>query len=196
VLIPRPETEHLVERALELAAQFERPRILDVGTGSGAIAVALAANNTSARLTAIDLSEDALAMARRNAERNGVAESIQLQKGDLLAGIGAESAEIVASNPPYIPEGDHAALAVEVREHEPHLALFAGVDGLAIYRRLIPEAHRVLTAGGWLLLEIGYGQAEAIRALLEAAAFAEIEFVRDLQGIERVAVARKQGQRD
>jgi release factor glutamine methyltransferase len=191
VLIPRPETEGLVERTLELVAQFAQPRIVDVGTGSGAIAVALAAHCKDASVTAIDISAAALEVARGNAERNQVAARIRFVQGDLLAGIARQSAEFVVSNPPYVPEADRATLAVEVREHEPQQALFAGSDGLSIYRRLIPEAQAVLVAGGWLLLEIGYGQAEALRTLLSEAGFTSIEFVRDLQGIERVAVARK-----
>ena len=191
VLIPRPETEFLVERALELAADFEQPHIVDVGTGSGAIAVALAANDKSASLTAIDISEAALNVAHINAELNKVAARIHFRKGDLLAGIAPASCALVVSNPPYIPEADRPTLAVEVREHEPQQALFAGDDGLSIYRRLIPEARTVLIESGWLLLEIGYGQAEAIHALLAGAGFTAMEFVRDLQGIERVAVAQK-----
>lgn len=193
VLIPRPETEFLVERALQLAAQFATPRVIDVGTGSGAIAVSVAAHCTSARLTAIDISPDALKVAAENAARNTVRERIRFAEGYLLAGIAAESADLVLSNPPYVPEADRESLAVEVRDHEPHLALFAEEDGLALYRRLIPEAHNVLVPGGWLLLEIGYGQAEAIRALLAEAGFTAVEFLRDLQGIERTAVAGKAG---
>lgn len=195
VLIPRPETEFLVERALELAAPFEAPRVVDVGTGSGAIAVAFAAHCASATVMARDISEAALQVAAANAARNKVDARIGFSKGDLLADFAPQSADLVLSNPPYVPVTDCATLAVEVREHEPHLALFAGEDGLSIYRRLIPQAQAVLVAGGWLLLEIGYGQAEAIRTLLAAAGLAAIEFVRDLQGIERVAVARKEGTR-
>jgi release factor glutamine methyltransferase len=191
VLIPRPETEGLVERALQLAASFERPRLVDVGTGSGAIAVAMAAHLKDASLTAIDIAEAALTVARANAERNGVGARIRFVQGDLLAGIAETSCEFVLSNPPYVPETDRASLAVEVRDHEPQQALFAGDDGLSIYRRLVPQAHAVLVAGGWLLMEIGYGQAKAIRALLNDAGFTTIEFAPDLQGIERVAVARK-----
>lgn len=191
VLIPRPETEGLVERVLELAAGFERPRIVDVGTGSGAIAVTLAAKLAEATITAIDLSEDALEVARGNAERNGVEGEIRFVQGDLLTPLGPESMEIVVSNPPYVPTTDRAALDKEVREFEPTLALFAGEDGLEIYRRLIPAAQKALVVGGWLALEIGYEQADAIRALLSASGFEKIMFARDLQGIERVATAQR-----
>ena len=195
VLIPRPETEGLVDRVLELAAGFERPRIVDVGTGSGAIAVTLAARLAEATITAIDLSEDALEVARGNAVRNGAEGKIRFVQGDLLTPLGPESpvsasVDIVVSNPPYVPTTDRAALDKEVREFEPTLALFAGEDGLEIYRRLIPAAQKALVAGGWLALEIGYEQADAIRALLAASGFEKIVFARDLQGIERVATAQ------
>jgi release factor glutamine methyltransferase len=191
VLIPRPETEHLVERAIELAAAFDHPRIVDVGTGSGAIAVALALKLPAAQLTAIDCSTPALAVARANAERNGVAERIRFLEGDLLAPIARETFDIVVSNPPYVPESDCASLSVEVRGYEPAQALFAGSDGLAIYRRLIPDAFAALVCGGFVVLEIGYGQQEEIRALLASATFEETGFTADLQGIPRVTSARR-----
>lgn len=189
VLIPRPETEHLVEKVVELAPLFPRPRIVDVGTGSGAIAIALAHEWPDAAITAIDVSASALELARRNAERIGFADRIRFLEGDLLAPVQAERFEIVVSNPPYVPTADRDSLSVEVREHEPALALFAGADGLDAYRRLIPGAFAVLEAGGFLVMEIGYGQSEPIAALLAEAGFTQIEFVPDLQGIPRVAVA-------
>ena len=191
MLIPRPETEHLVERAIELAAAFDHPRIVDVGTGSGAIAVALALKLPAAQLTAIACSTPALAVARANAERNGVAERIRFLEGDLLAPIARETFDIVVSNPPYVPESDRASLSVEVRGYEPAQALFAGSDGLAIYRRLIPDAFAALVCGGFVVLEIGYGQQEEIRALLASATFEETGFTADLQGIPRVTSARR-----
>ncbi len=220
VLIPRPETEHLVEKVLELAARFEQPRIVDVGTGSGAIAVALAHHLPHAAITAIDLSAPALAVARENAERNVVSGRISFLVGDLLAPLmdsaqetknsvphpfrvwcekGGRASlstmdcfEIVVSNPPYVPASDRDQLSVEVREYEPALALYAGEDGLDIYRRLIPTAFAALAPGGFVALEIGYGQSPAVHALLAASGFAQIEFVPDLQGISRVACARRQ----
>lgn len=191
VLIPRPETEHLVERVIELASGIAQPRIVDVGTGSGAIAVALAAKMPRAAVTAIDISAAALGLARQNASRNGMGDRIRFLEGDLLAPASKEQFEFVISNPPYIPERDRASLAVEVREFEPALALFAGEDGLATYRRLIPAAYAVLVPGGFLAFEIGYGQGWAIRALLRQTGFEEIEFTPDLQGIPRVAQARR-----
>ena len=189
VLIPRPETEHLVEKVIELAARFEQPRIVDVGTGSGAIAVALAHEWLSAVITAIDLSSSALAIARENAKRNEV--DLRFLDGDLLAPVAGECFEIVVSNPPYVPSGDRATLSVEVREYEPALALFAGDDGLDVYCRLIPAAFGALVPGGYVALEIGYGQSKAITELLAKAGFEQIEFVPDLQGIPRVACARR-----
>ncbi len=191
VLIPRPETEHAVEKALELAAGFEQPRIADIGTGSGAIVVALAHALPQAIITATDQCGRALAVARENAERNGLAGRIRFLEGDLLAKAANEQFDLIVSNAPYVAETDRASLAVEVREFEPAAALFAGADGLAVYRLLIPQASTALDAGGWLILEIGYGQQQAIQALLAEAGFQEIGFTGDLQGIPRVASARR-----
>ena len=191
VLVPRPDTEHLVEKVIELAQHFERPRIVDVGTGSGAIAVVLAHTLPAAEITATDLSDSALAVARENAERNNVAAQIHFLQGDLLAPIVGEPFDIVASNPPYVPNSERALIAVEVREYEPALALFGGPDGLDIYRRLIPAAHSALVPGGFITLEIGFTQAEAIEQLLASSGFRNIEFTPDLQGIPRVASAQR-----
>lgn len=191
VLIPRPETEHLVEKALLLVQDDAALRIADVGTGSGALAVTLAAQFQQAQVAAIDLSSEALAVAQENAALNGVAGRIRFFAGDLLAPVADERFDLIVSNPPYIPEEDRATLAVEVRAHEPELALFAGADGLDIYRRLIPAAFAALEPGGWLLLEIGYGQSEAIAALMAAAGFGEVGFTADLQGIPRVAAGQR-----
>ena len=195
VLIPRPETEHLVEKALEEAVRFHAPRILDVGVGSGAIAVALACKLPQAAITAIDLSSPALAIARQNAQRNGVAGRIRFLHGDLLAPVQEEQFEMVVSNPPYVPVGDRASLAVEVREYEPAQALFAGPspdsDGLDVCRRLIPAAFAALLPGGFLAIEIGSGQSPAIHTLLTDSGFEGIEFIPDLQKIPRVACARR-----
>jgi release factor glutamine methyltransferase len=191
VLIPRPETEHLVEKVIELAPLFRGPRIVDVGTGSGAIAIALAHEWPDAVITATDVSRSALDLARRNAERIGFADRIRLVEGDLLAPVQGERFDFVVSNPPYVPTADRDSLSVEVRDHEPALALFAGDDGLDVYRRLIPDAFSVLEAGGFLALEIGYGQSEAVAAQLAEAGFGRIEFAPDLQGIARVACGQR-----
>jgi len=191
VLIPRPETEHLVENVLKLSGSFATPRIVDVGTGSGAIAVALAHKLPQAQITAVDISTPALALARRNAEQNGVAARIRFLSGDLLAPIAAEQFDIVVSNPPYVPSADRASLAVEVRDYEPALALFAGDDGLQVYRRLIPAAFAALAPGGYVALEIGCGQVPAIRSLMIDSGFEQIEFLPDLQNIPRVVSAQR-----
>ncbi len=191
VLIPRPETEHLVETVIELAGRFETPRIVDVGTGSGAIAVALARHLKGAAITAIDISAMALAVARENAEMNCVFQQINWFEGDLLEPVAERQFEIVVSNPPYVPEIDRATLSVEVRDHEPGIALFSGGDGLDIYQRLIPAAFGVLVAGGFVALEIGYGQSVEVGDLLSDSGFQLIEFFSDLQNIPRVAVAHR-----
>jgi len=176
---------------LELAPRFAEPRIVDVGTGSGAIAVALAHELPGARIAAIDVSEAALDLARENAKRNGGAERIRFLQDDLLAPVASETFDFVVSNPPYVPTSDLDSLSVEVREYEPGLALFAGEDGLEIHRRLIPDAFGVLAPGGFIVLEMGSGQSEAVGSLLAAAGFIEVKFAPDLQGIPRVALAQR-----
>jgi release factor glutamine methyltransferase len=190
VLIPRPETEHLVEKAIELARLRAAPRIVDVCTGSGAIAIALALALPAAEITATDLSDAALTIARENAQHNGVETRIRFLQGDLLAPVASKRFDLVVANPPYVPTIERESMSVEVRDHEPALALFAGVDGLDIYRRLISAAPGVLVPGGFIALEIGYGQARVAEELLDAAGFRQIEFIPDLQGIPRVAWAQ------
>lgn len=184
VLIPRPETEHLVEAAIEITGGSDVATIVDVGTGSGAIAIALAHALKSNRITATDLSPTALSIARDNGERNGV--NVRFLEGDLLEPVARESFSLVVSNPPYIAEIDRPSLSVEVRQYEPEMALFAGPEGLDIYRRLIPQAFSRLCLGGHILLEIGYGQAQAVCALLEQSGFFDVRSHSDLQGVPRV----------
>ena len=190
VLIPRPETEHLVEKAIALAAGFVRPRIVDVGAGSGAIAVALAH-----RLPAAQIYRDgnlrirAGRSAPRTPSETALRSGVRFFEGDLLAPVAGERFDLVVSNPPYVPEGDRDTLSVEVRDYEPAQALFAGSDGLEVYRRLIPAAFGALVPGGFAVLEIGYGQQAAVERMLAGAGFNEIEFTDDLQGIPRVAAA-------
>jgi release factor glutamine methyltransferase len=191
VLIPRPETELLVEKTVELAPVVRRPRLLDVGTGSGAIAIALAHEWPDAVVTAVDISAAALEVARRNAMRTGFADRIRFLQGDLLEPVAGERFDIVVSNPPYVPEKDRESLTVEVREYEPAQALFAGADGLDVLRRLIPAAFAVLAPGGIIAIEVGYGQKADVEKLLASTGFTEIEFTKDLQGIPRVASARR-----
>jgi len=191
VLIPRPETELLVEKALALGRLFKGPRIAEVGTGSGAIPVVLANRLHEAQIAAIDVSQAALAIAKENAYRNHVAARIGFLLGDLLNPVAGEVFDLIVSNPPYVSSCDRESLSVEVRNYEPAMALFAGDDGLAVYRRLIPAAFAALAHGGWIALEIGYGQADAVRDLLQTAQFDHIEFSADLQGIPRVATAQR-----
>jgi release factor glutamine methyltransferase len=189
VLIPRPETEHLVEEVLRLTKYLPSPRIADIGTGSGIIAVALANALPNAQITAIDLSPQALAIARENAALNHVESRITFLEGDLLAPLTGQLFDILASNPPYIPTADHDSLSVEVREYEPHSALFAGDDGMEVYHRLIPAAREHLIPNGWLILEIGYGQQPAMECLLQSTGYGDVHFIPDYQGIPRVACA-------
>jgi release factor glutamine methyltransferase len=186
VLIPRPETEHLVEAALEHIGG-EAVRMVDVGTGSGAIAVSLAHARPQSHVTAVDLSPAALEVARRNAQRHGVLERVTFLQSNLLAALDGTDFDVVVSNPPYIAEGE--VLEPQVSNYEPHPALYAGPTGLEVYERLIPEARKVLKPGGWLLLEIGFGQQPAVEALLRGWRFLSV--VHDLQGIPRVVQAMK-----
>lgn len=197
VLIPRPETEHLVESVLDWAhsqsdaqpGSGSHLRIADVGTGSGAIAIAIASALENAQLSAIDISPAALAIARFNAVQHGVDKRIRFIEGDLLSPFAEQpkSLDAIASNPPYVALADRDTLALEVRDHEPELALYAGPDGLAMYRRLIPQAHAALHAGGLLALEIGYAQRDALAELLRG--WRAVQFVDDYAGIPRVALA-------
>lgn len=232
VLVPRPETEILVERVVHLARAIaspvetqaglltERPaepapppgaemessgpvasvavaasppvRIADIGTGSGCIAVALAKNLPAARICASDLSEAALAVACRNAERNGVADRIEFRRGDLVAPWeDVEPFDMIVSNPPYIGTREAAGLPRNVRDFEPHAALFAGEDGLTILRRLAAECGPRLRPGGHLLVEVAYNQGSVVKQLLGAAGWVDIQTYRDDQRYERVVHARR-----
>jgi len=187
VLVPRPETELVVERALAMVVSRDRAlRVLDLGTGSGAIAVALATELPQAQVTAVDRSEAAVAVATGNAASAGVDGRVRVLVSDWTTALdpGARF-DLVVSNPPYIPSDDIAALAPEVRR-EPRLALDGGADGLDAYRRIVPDAARVLAPGGALVLEVGAGQAERVAALLTAAGFDAVGRHSDLAGIERV----------
>jgi release factor glutamine methyltransferase len=186
VLIPRPETEHLVEAVLERFGREANARIVDVGTGSGAIAVAIAHALPRSRVTAVDVSSLALEVARRNAQRHGVMERVRLLHSDLLAAIDSADFDAVVSNPPYIADGE--LLEPQVSRYEPHSALYAGPTGLEVYERLIPQARRVLKPQGWLVLEIGHGQQPALEALLSR--WRAVRFLPDLQGIPRVVEAQ------
>ena len=185
VLIPRPDTELLVELALERLPA--RGRVLDMGTGSGAIAVALAHTRRDAQVTALDVSEAALAVARRNAGAHGAA--VRFLHSDWFAAVGDERFELVVSNPPYIREGD-AHLAQGDLRFEPQGALTDHADGLSALRIIAAGAPAHLAEGGWLLMEYGYDQANEVRALLQAHGYVEVASWRDLAGIERVSGGR------
>jgi release factor glutamine methyltransferase len=203
VLIPRPETEHLVERTLTIAAELgggvplnsgdhaQPLQILDCGTGSGCLALALASELPRARIYASDISAPALQTARGNAVRLGLAESIAFFQADLMSAFPHASLDLVISNPPYIALSDAPTLAREVRDHEPFAALFAGPDGTAFYRRLIPEAARVLRPGGWAILELGFNVADSVKELFDPFQWTRPATDLDLAGIERVIYARR-----
>jgi release factor glutamine methyltransferase len=187
-LVPRPETEILVERCLALLAGSGAPAIVDVGTGTGAIALALASKLPDAAVTAIDLSPGALALAAENAEANGLADRVELLEGDLLAPVAGRAFDLVASNPPYVAAGD--AVDPEVEQYEPALAVYAGDGGRAIHERLAAEAHTVLKPGGYLVIEVGEGQAPWLAEHLAGHGYAAVEATRDLRGVERVVSAQ------
>jgi release factor glutamine methyltransferase len=193
VLIPRPDTETLVLEALTLLKPLKEPAVLDLGTGSGCIAVTIAHEKKDARVTAIDVSPDALDVARRNAERNGVADRVTFLQGDLFEPLPAGIAfDLVVSNPPYIAGHEFAGLQPEVRDHEPRGALDGGADGLAFYRRIAAGVGPFLKPGGRLLLEIGSTQDADVRAILNERPELEVgPTLKDLAGHTRVTTAKK-----
>ncbi|HEX9120805.1 MAG TPA: peptide chain release factor N(5)-glutamine methyltransferase [Terriglobales bacterium] len=186
VLIPRPETEHLVEAVLELCKTIERPRMVDVGTGSGCVALALASELPRAEIHATEISAAALEIARANAARLLLTDRVTFHATDLLHGI-TGLFDIVASNPPYVGENEYDKVQLEVRKFEPRCAVFAGADGMDVIRRLAPQARAALKPGGFLAMEIGYSQEAAARAVLRD--WQDVRAVPDLQGIPRVIVA-------
>lgn len=191
VLIPRPESEGLVDLAIAELGSTAEPRIVDIGCGSGCIAVAVAHALPEAELVAIDSSPAALAIARENALRHGVASRIQFLEGDLLEPVPGGGFDAIVSNPPYIPDSELETLEPEVSEHEPRQALSGGEDGLAVIERLLPQSERALRKGGFLFMEIGHGQDERVRELVESAGLQYLRTVPDLAGIPRIVVAKK-----
>jgi release factor glutamine methyltransferase len=190
VLVPRPETELLVERTLEALGQGPS-RVLDLCTGSGCVAATLAAERESISVVATDVSEEAAKIARDNVESLGVAARVDVRVGDLYAPVDAESPfDAIVANPPYVTEEEMKGLAADVRDHEPHLALVAGTDGLDVIRRIIDGAFGHLAAGGLLAIEVGAGQGEHVAELLREAGFAEVAVVPDLAGTGRVVEGR------
>lgn len=194
VLIPRPETELIVEAALERFPDRDASlEVADVCTGSGCLAVALAHERPATRIVATDVSAEALRMARRNADRYAVADRVEFVQADVFDGSGKRGTaplfDLIVSNPPYVPAGDRARLQPEVRDHEPPIALFAGDDGLAVIRRLIEQSVARLKTGGLLIFEFGLGQADAVRELIsERPGLTVLDVKQDLQGIPRTAV--------
>jgi release factor glutamine methyltransferase len=211
VLIPRPETEHLIEVALDRLAVREiragrQPRLngenvtlVDIGTGSGCIALALAKELSASEVYATDVSKPALQVARRNAARHGLSDRIKFLESDLLAAYRSSETEepqralfdLVVSNPPYISLRDADSLPIEVREHEPRSALFGGVEGDELYGRLIPQAARYLKSGGLLVLELGHNSLPAVEPLLGSSDWTNVAVTNDLAGIPRVISAER-----
>ena len=193
VLIPRPETEHVIETVLELVKQRdprEKLRLIDIGTGSGCIALALATELPAAEIHACDISEDALEIARINAARLRLGHRILFRHSDLLSIYDGEHFDFVVCNPPYVGESEADKVQKQVRDFEPKVAVFSGQEGTEIYRRLIPQAQKALRPEGWLVIEIGYATEEKVKALLSG--WAGVQTTTDLQGIPRVIAASQQ----
>lgn len=195
VLVPRPESEHLVEGGLEELGRLTvegnlAPRLADVGTGSGCLALALLTHSPAATGIGLDRSSAALSIAGRNARALGLHGRLRLVQSDLLAACGPDSLDLIVSNPPYITPDEHQWLAPEVKDHEPALALYDD-HGLPLTRALVEQARAVLRPGGALLVETGYEKAALVRGMFEAAGFAEVRSIFDLAGIERVVAGRR-----
>ena len=192
VLIPRPETEIIVEAALELADRERALSILDVGTGTGCIVISLVTELKNARATATDISANALEVARRNAQRQNVSDRVTFVQADSLLTLDPREAfSLIVSNPPYIPAGDIATLQREVREYEPLTALASGANGLDHIRALLRETPQLLHQHGYFIFEIGFGQSEAIEQLIDHKTWRLVEVRKDLQGIPRTVVLQK-----
>ena len=189
VLIPRPETEHLIETVLDLARGMHAPEIVDVGTGSGCIALALAHELPTARIHATDLSDGALEIAKANAARLQLDTRMMFQKADLLSEFASNSFDFVVSNPPYVGESEEDQVQLEVRKFEPRNAVFAGPTGLEVIERLLPQAHTTLKDGGRLVMEISGTIQSGVKELLSV--WQSYEIKSDLQGIPRVTIAVK-----
>ena len=192
VLIPRPETEILVEDAISILSEMNEPAFFEVGVGSGCIAVSILHHVRNGRAVGVDISDEALAIAARNANRHGVADRLMLRKTDVYEGL-AETFDLIVSNPPYIPDADLARLQAEVGRFEPHAALFGGDDGLDVVRRIVDGAPEFLRNGGYLLIEIGFGQAVSVKDMFDMEHWESVEFVPDMQNIPRIAKARRRG---
>jgi release factor glutamine methyltransferase len=192
VLIPRPETEHLVETVLDFAREIERPKIVDVGTGSGCIALALAHELKTAEVLAVDLSVEALEIARANAARLQLDGRVTFLQSNVLEALArVHDFDFVVSNPPYVGKNEADKVQRSVFEFEPRVAVFSGESGLAVIRPLIAQAQVALKPGGWLAMEIGYSMRDMVLELLDPTMWNELRVVPDLQGIPRVIAARR-----
>lgn len=191
VLIPRPETELLVEAALKTIADLSAPFVCDVGTGSGCIAVTLLCERSHAQAVAVDVSQAALAIAAENARRHGVEKRIELKISDCFDAVNQTAFDLVVSNPPYVSSEALPGLQREVRDHEPLIALSPGADGLSVIRRLLQDAPRFLKPGGHLIMEIGFDQGEKIRELIVPEMWHLVDIRPDLQSIPRIVVVRR-----
>ncbi len=189
VLIPRPETEILVEDALEILKPLLLPRICEIGIGTGCIAISLLYHLTNAFAVGLEISEAAIGIARRNSRKHGVAERFDIRRSDVFSALSDERFDVIVSNPPYVPVDDMESLQAEVRDFEPRTALTDGGDGLSIIRRIIAGSPKHLVAGGALLIEIGFDQASAVREMFEPELWRSVDFLPDLQGIPRIARA-------
>lgn len=190
VLIPRPETELLVETAIDILRDSEYPRFCEIGTGSGCITVSVLHELKNARAVAVDISGGAIKVARRNARSNGVFERIEFVVSDVFSAIAEQKFDAILSNPPYIPAADISTLQPEVRDFDPVIALTDGGDGLSIINRIVVESPKFLVSGGFLLLEIGFGQAENVADMFDKMVWHDVRFLPDLQGIRRVVLAQ------
>ena len=191
VLIPRPETELIVEAALAIVPPDAHATIADLCTGCGCVAVALARERRASQVIATDISEEALVVARRNVRRHGVSDRVDVRRGDLLAPI-VEACDLIVANPPYVAARVKPALQPEVRDHEPTVSLFGGDDGLGMLERLVGDAPTRIRSGGSLVFEFGFGQDEEIeRMLSQSPHLTLVDLKRDLQGIARTAIARR-----
>lgn len=191
VLIPRPETELLVEAALEVMEGISAPLICDIGTGSGCIAVTLLCERTDAQVVGVDISEAALAVATQNAHRHRVSERITLRISNCFHGLEPTSFDLVVSNPPYVSSNVLSGLQREVRDHEPLVALSPGEDGLSVIRRLVTESPTFLTPNGHLIMEIGFDQGEKVRNLIDEDVWRLVKIRPDLQQIPRIVVLQR-----
>ena len=189
VLIPRPETEILVEAAIQVLASLDRPQFLEIGVGSGCISISIFNSVPNSSAIGIDISPAAIAIAERNAEKHGVNERFEIREGNIYAGIDAKF-DLIVSNPPYIPDSDIDELQPEVRDFEPHSALAGGISGLDLVSQIVSSAPKYLQPAGSLLMEIGFGQSEAVRELFPAHVWTSVEFLPDLQGIPRIVAAK------